>query len=72
MKIILLEFKRTDDYSEAYYRDMKRVADMHEKLFCSYWRQTFGPPSSLLQLLGKSRSKPLSYPRKESIRRGKI
>jgi hypothetical protein len=24
-----------------------------EKLFCSYWRQTFGPPSSLLQLLGK-------------------
>ena len=26
-KIILLEFKRTDDYSEAYYRDMKRVAE---------------------------------------------
>ncbi len=25
----------------------------HEKLFCSYWRQTFGPPISLLQLLGK-------------------
>ena len=25
----------------------------YEKLFCSYWRQTFGPPSSLLQLLGK-------------------
>ena len=117
-KIILLEFKRTDDYSEAYYRDMKRVAEQqhtpiltglralatdrgwevevvplvagqrsvkekkwlesfrvfgidkedgkkishklgitllneHEKLFCSYWRQTFGPSGSLLQLLGK-------------------
>ncbi len=26
-KIILLEFKRTDDYSEAYYRDMKRVTE---------------------------------------------
>ena len=25
----------------------------HEKLFGSYWRQTFGPPSSLLPLLGK-------------------
>jgi hypothetical protein len=24
-KIILLEFKRTDDYSEVYYRDMRRV-----------------------------------------------
>jgi hypothetical protein len=117
-KIILLEVKRTDEYSEAYYRDMRRVAEQqntpiltglgalvtdrgwevevdplvvgqrsvkekewlesfrvfgidkddgkkilrklgltllneHEKLFCSYWRQTFGPPSSLLQLLGK-------------------
>ncbi len=112
-KIILLEFKRTDDYSEAYYRDMKRVEEQqhtpiltglralaidrgwevevvplvagqrsvkekewlesfrvfgidkedgkkilrnlgltllheHEKLFCSYCRQTFGPPISLL------------------------
>ena len=28
-KIILLEFKRTDDYSEAYYRDMKRVEEQH-------------------------------------------
>ena len=26
-KIILLEFKRTADYSEAYYRDMKRVEE---------------------------------------------
>ncbi len=112
-KIILLEFKRTDDYSEAYYQDMRRVVDQqytpivtglrevvvdrgwevevaplvagqrsvkekewlesfkvfgidkdddkkilrklgitflneHEKLFCNYWCQTFGPPNSLL------------------------
>ena len=26
-KIILLEFKRTADYSEAYYRDMRRVTE---------------------------------------------
>ena len=26
-KIILLEFKRTSDYSETYYRDMKRVTE---------------------------------------------
>ena len=26
-KIILLEFKRTADYSKAYYRDMRRVAE---------------------------------------------
>ena len=26
-EIILLEFKRTADYSEAYYRDMRRVAE---------------------------------------------
>ena len=26
-KILLLEFKRTADYSEAYYRDMKRVTE---------------------------------------------
>ncbi len=25
----------------------------HEKLFGSYWRQSFGPPSSLMHLLGK-------------------
>ena len=29
------------------------LLNVHEKLFCSYWCQTFGPPSSLLQLLGK-------------------
>ncbi len=26
-KIILLEVKRTDDYSETYYRDMRRVSE---------------------------------------------
>ena len=25
----------------------------HVKIFCRYWRQTFGPPISLLQLLDK-------------------
>jgi hypothetical protein len=25
----------------------------HEKLFGSYWRQVFGPPSSLIHLLGR-------------------
>ena len=28
----------------------------HEKLFASYWRQVFGPPSSLMHLLGKGLS----------------
>jgi hypothetical protein len=28
----------------------------HEKLFGSYWRQVFGPPSSLMHLLGKGLS----------------
>ena len=28
----------------------------HEKLFGSYWRQVFGPPSSLVHLLGKGLS----------------
>ncbi len=117
-KIMLLEFKRTSDCGESYFKDMWKVAenqhspiltglktlaeergwevalvpliagqrsvrekewlealrifgidkadglrivsrlgrnllDEHEKLFGSYWRQTFGPSSSLLQLLGK-------------------
>ena len=41
--------------------DGKRIIDRlgslllseHEKLFGSYWRQVFGPPSSLMHLLGK-------------------
>jgi len=28
----------------------------HEKLFGSYWRQVFGPPSSLMHLMGKGLS----------------
>ena len=117
-QIMLLEFKRTSDCGESYFKDMWKVAenqhspiliglkalteergwevavvpliagqrsvrekewleslrifgigkedgqriinrlgrtllDEHEKLFGSYWRHTFGPPSSLLQLLGK-------------------
>jgi hypothetical protein len=31
----------------------RTLFDEHEKLFGSYWRHTFGPSSSLLQLLGK-------------------
>jgi hypothetical protein len=31
----------------------RTLLDEHEKLFGSYWRHTFGPSSSLLQLLGK-------------------
>ncbi len=31
-KIILLEFKRTTDYSEEYYRDMRRVTDQQHTL----------------------------------------
>jgi hypothetical protein len=34
----------------------------HEKLFCSYWRQTFDPPISLLQLLGKDISVRVQVP----------
>jgi hypothetical protein len=34
----------------------------HEKPFGSYWRHTFGPPSSLLQLLGKGISVRASQP----------
>ncbi len=29
------------------------LLDEHEKLFGSYWRHTFGPSRSMLQLLGK-------------------
>ena len=117
-KIMLLEFKRTSDCGESYFKDMWKVAenqhspiltglkalaeergwevavvpliagqrsvrekewledlrifgigkedgqriisrlgwtllDEHEEIFGSYWRHTFGPSSSLLQLLGK-------------------
>ena len=129
-KIILLEFKRTTDYSESYYQDMWRASEQqhtpilmglwtlaadrgwevevvplvsgqrsikekewmesfkifgigkedgkkiiqrlgltllseHEKLFGSSWRHAFGPPSSLLQLLGKGISVRASRPLRE-------
>ena len=31
----------------------RTLLDKHEKLFDNYWRHTFGPSNSLLQLLGK-------------------
>jgi hypothetical protein len=31
----------------------RTLLDEHEKLFGSYWWHTFGPSSSMLQLLGK-------------------
>ena len=37
----------------------------HEKLFGSSWRHAFGPPSSLLQLLGKGISVRASRPLRE-------
>ena len=126
-KIILLEFKRTIDYGESYFKDMWGVAekqhtpimkglralaeerewevavvplvagqwsvrekewleafkifgigkedgqriitrlgrtllDEHEKLFGSHWRHTFGPSSSMMQLLGKGISIRTSRP----------
>jgi hypothetical protein len=40
----------------------RTLLDEHEKLFGSYWRQTFGPSSSMLQLLGKGISVRTSRP----------
>jgi hypothetical protein len=40
----------------------RTLLDEHEKLFGSYWRHTFGPSSSLLQLLGKGISARTSRP----------
>jgi hypothetical protein len=40
----------------------RTLLDEHEKLFGSYWRHTFGPSSSLLQLLGKGISVRTSRP----------
>ena len=42
----------------------------HEKLFGSYWRHTFGPSSSLLQLLGKGISVRASQPPRRLEMRG--
>ena len=40
----------------------RTLLDEHEKLFGSYWRQTFGPSSSMKQLLGKGISVRTSRP----------
>ena len=40
----------------------RTLLDEHEKLFGSYWRQTFGPSSSILHLLGKGISVRTSRP----------
>ena len=40
----------------------RTLLDEHEKLFGSYWRQTFGPSSNMLQLLGKGISVRTSRP----------
>jgi hypothetical protein len=40
----------------------RTLLDEHEKLFGSYWRNTFGPSSSLSQLLGKGISVRASRP----------
>jgi hypothetical protein len=40
----------------------RTLLDEHEKLFGSYWRHTFGPSSSVLQLLGKGISVRTSRP----------
>jgi hypothetical protein len=46
----------------------RALLDEHEKLFGSYWRHTFGPSSSLSQLLGKRISVRASQlPREVSI-----
>ena len=40
----------------------RTLLEEHEKLFGNYWRQTFGPSSSMLQLLGKGISVRTSRP----------
>jgi hypothetical protein len=42
----------TEDGKRSIYRLGSLLQSEHEKLFGSYW-QVFGPPSSLMHLLGK-------------------
>ena len=42
-----------EDGKRIIYRLGSLLLSEHEKLFGSYWRQVFGPPSSLMHLLGK-------------------
>ena len=45
-----------EDGKRIIYRLGSLLLSEHEKLFGSYWRQVFGPPSSLMYLLGKGLS----------------
>ena len=45
-----------EDGKRIIYRLGSLLLSEHEKLFGSYWRQVFGPPSSLMHLLGKGLS----------------
>ncbi len=50
-------FRRSaEDGKRIIYRLGSLLLSEHEKLFGSYWRQVFGPPSSLMYLLGKGPS----------------
>ncbi len=42
-----------EDGKRITYRLGSILLSEHEKLFGSYWRQVFAPPSSLMHLLGK-------------------
>ncbi len=46
----------TEDGKRIIYRIGSLLLSEYEKLFGSYWRQVFGPPSSLMHLLGKGLS----------------
>ena len=46
----------TEDGKRIFYNLGGLLLLEHEKLFGSYWRQVFGPPSSLMHLLGKGLS----------------
>jgi hypothetical protein len=48
----------------------RTLLDEHEKLFGSYWRQTFGPSSIMQQLLGKGISVDIPAPSGRLERRG--
>jgi hypothetical protein len=45
-----------EDGKRIIYRLGNLLLSEHKKLFGNYWRQTFGPPSSLIHLLGKGLS----------------
>ena len=47
---------RSEDWKRIIYRIGSLLLSEHEKLFGSYCRKVFGPPSSLMHLLGKDLS----------------